>query len=367
MPDPPVYGGIIDVYYKIKSLTEAGARVTLHTFMYGDAQPSPQLEEWCDKVYYYPRATGVGSLMSTLPYIVKSRASDLLVENLAKTDSPIIFEGHHTTWALGHPALRDRLKIVRAHNVEQDYYRQIAGATRSLSKKLFYLSEAAKLSHDERRLGLADAIFPIAPEDAAHFRQTLPKVDTLYVPCFVREVPDIPRGEAHGPLLLYHGNLSVEENVKAANYIIDKVVPLLPAEVRVVIAGLNPSPRIHGSERIEIVASPPQPVMEQLMAEATVIALPTFQDTGIKLKLLNSLLGSRAHCVVNSPMLSDAWLGRHCIVADTPADMAREISAHCHSQVSDADFRRRFSEIRGRYGNAHNARLILDYLAAHSR
>ncbi|MEI7802398.1 MAG: mannosyltransferase, partial [Bacteroidota bacterium] len=35
VPYPPDYGGVIDVYYKIKALKEAGVKIHLHCYEYG--------------------------------------------------------------------------------------------------------------------------------------------------------------------------------------------------------------------------------------------------------------------------------------------------------------------------------------------
>ena len=35
VPHPPDYGGVIDIYYKVKSLHELGIKVHLHCYQYG--------------------------------------------------------------------------------------------------------------------------------------------------------------------------------------------------------------------------------------------------------------------------------------------------------------------------------------------
>ena len=35
IPYPPNYGGIIDIYYKVKTLNKLGINVILHCFQYG--------------------------------------------------------------------------------------------------------------------------------------------------------------------------------------------------------------------------------------------------------------------------------------------------------------------------------------------
>ena len=57
IPYPPNYGGVIDVFYKIKALSKEGYEVHLHTFVY-DRTSSDELERLCKKVYYYKRNTG---------------------------------------------------------------------------------------------------------------------------------------------------------------------------------------------------------------------------------------------------------------------------------------------------------------------
>jgi len=55
IPFPANYGGVIDVFYKIKNLANAGIKIHLHCFEYGDRKHSSELESICYRVYYYPR------------------------------------------------------------------------------------------------------------------------------------------------------------------------------------------------------------------------------------------------------------------------------------------------------------------------
>ena len=88
------YGGVIDVFYKIKSLHQEGVGVILHCFHYG-RKKSEVLESLCEKVYYYQRKMNwLGFFQNAL--IVCSRKTRAK-QNLLKDDFPIIFEGIHTT------------------------------------------------------------------------------------------------------------------------------------------------------------------------------------------------------------------------------------------------------------------------------
>src|SRR6478672_4420883 len=144
MPWPANYGGVIDVFYKIKALTDKGIKVHLHTFHYG-REKSPVLEALCASVTYYPRAKFYQAVYSSVPYIVGSRQSDSLLENLAKDEHPVIFEGLHTCLYLQHPALKHKLKAVRMHNIEWDYYKSLGKAEVNFFRKFYFFSESRKL------------------------------------------------------------------------------------------------------------------------------------------------------------------------------------------------------------------------------
>ena len=67
IPYPPNYGGVIDVFYKIKSLAEVGVKIHLHCFEYGRKQTN-ELKKFCVSVNYYPRKNFKTKLFDSLPY-----------------------------------------------------------------------------------------------------------------------------------------------------------------------------------------------------------------------------------------------------------------------------------------------------------
>ncbi len=129
IPWPANYGGIIDVYYKIKALHQCGVKIILHCFEYERAH-SPELEAICEKVFYYKRHTGLRTNITLLPYNVYSRKHPELIANLLKNDYPILFEGLHCCYYINDPRLHNRKKIYREANIEHDYYYHLAQAER---------------------------------------------------------------------------------------------------------------------------------------------------------------------------------------------------------------------------------------------
>jgi len=135
IPFPANYGGVIDIYYKLKALHERGVKVHLHCFEY-NREPAPQMELLCEEVHYYPRKTGLIPNLSLLPYIVVSRKSEKMIKTLLKDDYPILFEGMHSCYHLSDPRLKGRVKVYRESNIEHQYYHHLARAESSISRKL---------------------------------------------------------------------------------------------------------------------------------------------------------------------------------------------------------------------------------------
>ena len=300
-PYPPDYGGVIDVYYKIKAFHEAGLKVILHVFNY-NRSPSPELLEFCEEVYYYPRKTGWHSQISLLPYIVRSRRSTELLKNLTKDQNPVLFEGLHCCYYLNHPLLKNKQKLVRMHNIEHKYYAYLSKSTINLKKRLFFLIESIKLKRFEKILKFADNILAISVSDDAYFKVNYGR--TVFVGAF-HENQNISCIEGNGSYILMHGNLKVEENETAVLHCIRNIFKNI--DFPVVIAGKNPSEllrrEIAVNKNIVLVENPSEYEMDRLQHEAHIHLCYTFHASGLKLKLLNSLFKGRF--VVANPLMTE--------------------------------------------------------------
>ena len=158
IPYPANYGGVIDVFFRIKELHKRGVKIHLHCFEYG-REHSEYLESFCYSVNYYKRETKITNLFNALPYIVCSRDCEQLRNNLRNDDYPILLEGLHCCGILTHEEFLNRNIIVRAHNVEHDYYEHLSKAEVDAKKKLYLKQEVAKLRDFETVLHKAKAIF----------------------------------------------------------------------------------------------------------------------------------------------------------------------------------------------------------------
>lgn len=323
IPYPANYGGVIDVYYKLKALHECGVKIILHCFEY-ERPRAKELEDICERVYYYRRRTGIIANITLLPYNVYSRKDPSLINNLLKNDYPILFEGLHSCYYMSDPRLKDRMKIFRECNIEHDYYRHLAKSGKGLIRNCFFRIEAMRFEAYERIAEFADLIIAVSTTDAAYLRSRFPEKRVEFVPCF-HENDSVTSKTGKSDYILYHGKLSVIENERAVLYLIKSV--LSRVKHKAIIAGMNPSKLIAEAAapypNIKIEANPNAKRMEELIANAQIHMLITFQDTGLKLKLLNSLFAGR-HLLVNSMMLAGSGLDSLCHIGNNPDELISE-------------------------------------------
>jgi len=357
VPFPPNYGGVIDVFFKLKALHEIGVKIYLHNFEYGRGK-QPELEKYCEKVWYYKRNNFYKSLFSITPYIVKSRANEELIKNLNTNLAPILFEGLHTTFPLINTDFLNRKILIRAHNIEHNYYKGLSKSESHQAKKVFFKTEAKKLKSFEPIIKKATYVLGITPFENEYFLKKYH--NAVYIPAF-HQNSRIKALSPKGKFAFYHGDLRVIDNIKAALFLIDIFKNL---EERLVIASSFPnkeiSAEINKYNTIEFILLKGNKQFIELLNEAHINVLPTFQKTGIKLKLINTLFNGR-HCLVSPKMVEDTGLDKLCEIALNKAEFIQKIKWLSNQEYSVTQQNsRKFLEVE--FNNIENAKKIKDLL-----
>lgn len=362
VPWPADYGGVIDVFHRVRSLHALGVRVILHCFDYGRGEQK-ELEKYCYKVYYYKRCMSPDRFITREPFIVSSRHSLLLLQRLSSDSLPILLEGLHSCWFLHkiRAINPNRVVLVRAHNVEHDYYYRLASSEPRFLKRFYLRMDARKLKRYEPILTLASSVLAVTQSDQRHFLDLGCK-DVLLMPSSHGndKIISLP---GKGEYVLYHADLSVPENVSAAKYLLENV--FTDSSFNLVLAGRNPHPLISDMVATRswarLVPNPDEAEMNNLLLNAHVTILVTDQPTGLKLKLLNSLYGGR-FCVVNPPMVAGTHLGDACEVCENADEMREKLISLFKRNFTLEDINYRNSVLGTLYDNATNARMLITRL-----
>ena len=306
IPFPPDYGGMIDSFYRIKWLKTLGVRIHLHCFESGRNR-SDELESLCETVNLYPRQTKLVNQLSKIPYIVKSRFSNQLLENLKLNSFPIFFDGLHTTYFLNH--------------------------------------------HD---------LFTISGHDFNFFSASYKKVFLLRP---FHPFEEVISNTGKGEYILYHGDLSVSENSLVACSLIKNVFSKL--EFSCIIAGKNPPKTLlseaSGLKQLRVIADPGQKEMEELIKNAHINVMPALSANGFKLKHLYSLFAGR-HCIINSISAQNFEDRSLFHIADSDEEMIRMIN-----KLMPVDFQYdividRKKSIEKTFSNIRNAKILAEII-----
>ncbi len=361
VPYPVDYGGVFDLFHKIRCLHEAGIKVHLHCFEYGRGE-QPILNDYCAGVNYYTRHEGHKGFSHKLPYIVCSRSSARLLDNLLQDEYPILLEGIHCTYLLNDERFDKRRVLLRLHNVEHQYYRQLYRCETSLLKKMYYLHESNLLRGYEQKIADKVPILAVSEKDRAEYEKEFGAKDITVLPVFL-PFEEVHSKEGTGCFCLYHGNLSVAENEQAVIWLLKHVFQSL--ELPLIISGKDPSARltrlVAQYPHVCLIPNPSEEEIQDLITKAQVNILPSFNCTGIKLKLLNALFNGR-HCVVNENAVQATGLETACHISNN-ADALKELIGRLHTEpFTEEDIRLRKEVVSGLYNNEENTRKLIQWI-----
>ena len=361
VPWPPNYGGVVDLFYKIKALHAEGIKIKLHCFDYGRGRQE-ELNIYCEQVYYYERYIGLKAISLTQPYIVSSRANPKLLKNLLKDDHPVLIEGIHCTAFLKQLLEAERKVILRLHNVEFLYYSKLFQSERNLFRKIYYLNESRFLKQYEKKLPENLPIIAVSNNDVVFYREELDKELTGYLPIFI-PFTSFNVKEGLGTYCLYHGNLSVAENEKAAMWLLKKVFSI--TKIPFVIAGKDPSQKlikkIKQNSNVSLIANPSDNHLKDLIEKAQINVLPSFNNTGIKLKLINALYNGR-HCVVNEAGVLGSGLEDACHIGTTANAIASIITQLYYHPFGEEEINLRRRLLGQMFNNKENAQRLIQLI-----
>ena len=355
IPYPVDYGGVFDLYYKLPALQAAGVHIHLHCFE-DDKGEQPVLNNYCASVQYYSRNYGHKGFSNTLPYIVSSRKNETLLQNLLKDDYPIFMEGFHCTYLLNDKRFENRRCFLRVHNVEYLYYRDLCRSTSSPLRKLYYWLESQLLYRYEKKIANKATCWGVTEKDDEIYRKQMGCKDIEHLSLYLPEWK-VQGQEGMGNYCLYHGDLSIDSNEKAATWLLENVFNHL--KVPFVIAGKNPSEKLitlaHQHHYSCIVANPSEKEMQDMIGKAHINILPSFTHTGIKLKLINALFNGR-HCVVNPATVDGSGLAAACHAGSTAIALRDIVAQLYHQPFTAEEISLRKNLLYSQFNNEANAK-----------
>jgi hypothetical protein len=312
-PYPPNYGGVIDVFYKLKCFKELGYQIILHVYT-TDLITNKKLNELCIKVYSYKRKKQWYKHFLLSPFVVVSRFDKAIINNLKKDDYPILFEGLHTTLPLIKDDFKNRKLYLRAHNIEHNYYKGLAKSDPNILNKIIFVIESYKLKIYERKiLPKINVVLPISNYEYLYFKKAY-DIETILLPVFHQNTKATELG-VRGKYALYQGDLRISDNKR----VVAKLIKMFnDIDYSLVIAS-----NIEEEEFKKLFPNTPSNIIHEkirsnihlvsLFKDAHINTIFSYQNSGTKLKLINALYNSR-FCLINENMIDEESIKKICDV-----------------------------------------------------
>ena len=351
-PYPANYGGAIDVYYKVKALFSIGVEIYLHCFA-EQQETIEALERYCKQVYWYPKKKSPILFLSTTPYRAKIRDHNKLVERLIEIPAPILFEGLHTTEVLKHSELQKQKTIVRAHNIEHDYSYGLSKSTSNWFWKAVHYIEALRFKQYEKRLKRVDHILSLSNFEYTYFKKHYQHA--IDIPVFHANAT-VAELSPKGNYALYQGDLSISDNIRAVEFLIDVFKEIdYPLIIASGTKPLSLSKQIEKYATIQFVQIESDEHLNQLLNEAHINVMMSYQRSGTKLKLINALYQSR-FCIVNENISDEPKVLALCKIANTQEAFKQAVHDYIDKDYKDTELRKEI--LPSIYGTELNAKKI---------
>jgi polysaccharide biosynthesis protein PslH len=331
-PYPPGHGAAVDMWTRLLVLKEMGYRVDLLATV--NEMPNPDfirtVREHVGNLWIVGRRRTLRSFLSFLPFQVRSRM-DLQNIHLDRPYGAIVLESEYVAAFLKNPAARHAKLILRVHNDQVGYFRELAEGTRSWAKKLYYYSESLRFRcFSTRVIRTCDLLWFISDRERLEHVRNNPqhKSKSYFVPTQVN--PETLRPfVAGGRTALFIGTLTITHNTDAVAWFIKEVHPLL-SELEgyaFQIAGRTagqPVPLLKQLVQQNNVLLEEDPgVLDCLYQNAAVFVNPVVCGAGVKIKLIQALAAG-VPVVSTSMGMEGTGLepSIHLLVADTPQEFA---------------------------------------------
>lgn len=353
-PFPPVYGGTVEVFHKLKPLAELGYEIILHCFVDRVPADATELQKICGKVFFYRNRKNPFFIFSKIPFSVRYRTSELLLQNLLQIDAPILFEGLKTTLLVHQQKLPQTRKILRLHNIESLYFNGLKSSETNWFRRKLFGSESDKYRKYESVLPQFDSVATLSNFENELVKQSGAR--SVYIPVFHGN-QKVQKLGGFGQYAFYHGDLRMADNRRVVRMLIG-IFKNIPDYKLVIASGTGRKftlDLIGNSHNIEYRTIDNFAHLQQMLIDAHINLIFSFQRSGTKLKLLNALYNSR-FCMINENIIDDAVVAGLCEFADTESEILKKIQLLRITAFSD--FERRSQILEMQMNDKTNAALL---------
>lgn len=297
-PYPTNFGGAFDIYSKILFLKNKGFYITLICTISNNVPITDQevIERLVDELILVERKKPILYFLKLKPYQVASRnkLSKLVIEN--KFDY-MILEGEYVGAVLDNNYLKSTPFILRLHNNESLYFKQLYKSEKKVFSSIYYYLESILFSiYSTKVIKKARKICCISSTEAQGIREKYDTKEIEFSPTII-ERRNYTERELNTKVVLYIGALFTPNNIESVKWYLKNVHPALNdvKDYKFIIVG---STKNESQKKwLEEIVSKTDNVsvyfdvsdLEEFYSNACVFVNPVLNGAGLKIKNLNAI------------------------------------------------------------------------------
>ncbi len=288
----------------------------IHSFeLNTEVKPLPALKHLILKKSYNLHRFYNASISASIQEIIKTEKIDT-----------VIFESVFSAIYLPDLKQNNQLQfIIRTHNIENQIWKDLALKSNSFLKKRYLQSLSRSLELEETTLlRQADKIFSISKTDSRELTKITLQSKIIEIPLAIemKQSVIVPTAKK----IAHLGSMNWQPNIDSVNYIINKILPLLP-DFQFKLAGsfMPEQPMNVKNKQIENLGKVQD--LNEFYQNCGIFVVPLFSGSGVKVKILEALSYGVPIVTTRKGIQGlDLENGREILIAETPQEFANCIS-----------------------------------------
>ncbi|PJG83506.1 glycosyltransferase [Caviibacterium pharyngocola] len=308
-PYPPNHGGRVDIFEKIKNLKLIGFNIYLISTV-REAVKETDIDFMNNVVsenIILLRNRSLLSLFSINPFQIQSRKVDNLkigkeIINIKSISFDYcLIEGHYCfgLYDLLKSKLTIKKVVLRVHNDESVYFKELALSTKNIFKKLFFYFEFIKFRiYDnklKKRKDISLNLHISSKELDSYMDRNIGK--NVFLPASIDISYILPYSVKNNKTVLFLGSLFMPNNIEGVFWYLNNIHKRLCekyTDYNLIIAGntkgvnlFHLNNKLSNFDNIKFVDSPKE--LSDLYAKSCVFINPMLSGAGVKLKTINAI------------------------------------------------------------------------------
>lgn len=294
---PPNHGGRVDIWNRIKCFYKIDFNIDLICTVKNEPLIKHQdvVQKYVNKIIIVKRENKIWKMLSYKPFPMKTR-SNLNLLNFNKRYDYVFIEGGTSTIILENKTLKYKHVILRVHNDDVVYYKQLMESENIWWRKLYYLIESYKYKYLEKYIlkKISNFMF-ISYDEMQKYKRKYKDINACFLPSAVEF--NFKKQSLNSKNVLIVCSLFMINNKEAIRFYIEKIHPLLCdiQDYNLIIAGNSRGEGIEWIKKIsnqynniKIFDTPEN--LDAIYKMASVFVNPMLHGAGVKLKTINAIV-----------------------------------------------------------------------------